>query len=539
MAAHLDALLDPDAPAMGALILKFREQIGADDAEVFGAGLRRVAGHLRPTPVRVTFGGHFSSGKSSLINMLVGIPLLPTSDYPETGVPCVLQAGEADQVLVRTKRGEKKIPFATEAIAKYVSLTGADGDYRDSIRAVKELGVTLASGSIPASATWVDSPGINDVRLRELVAGLASDGDILVWVVTSRQPLAMTEQKFLAAFIAEAGPASVVFILNAFLDSDTALAWETFTARRDRYVSRITSNIDTQGVPPQVVVTSARAAAAAPGGFGGPEARALLAQLSGPAAPWVVATRIFRAAAELSNVMEKLDARIAAEEQRVAAEESKIAAFEQARARQDDEFQRAVRQEISTLLGGYSRAAGDRAAQVTRKLMKGKTPKAPAYYQSRFNDKLRAVMKRVTRRAIKRINKCARTHGRRKLDDRGKESITRTLKPRFASIPGYTKSGGGIFKAIGEWWNSEKYQREAIKSQLSQAATDASANMLGATGRIAAEVGRYCMLSNAPPIPQVDQSRLNTLRAARLTLEKNAADPLRRALAAAQAQVGG
>jgi hypothetical protein len=540
LTAELDALIDPDAPAMRALVGRLRETIGGADAELLEAGLRRVAGHLAARPVRVTFGGHFSSGKSSLINLLIGTALLPTSDYPETGVPCLLQSGPANQVLARTGRREKKIPFSTAAIAEYVSLTGADGAYRDSVRAVKEVLVTLENGPIPAGATWVDSPGINDVKLEGLVSELAGAADILVWVVNSAQEFAVTEQRFVATHIAQAGPASVVFVLNARLESDTAAAWEKFTARLDRYRHRITDNVDTDGVPARVVATSARAAAAAPGGFGEREARALLGAVSDPADPRVAATRIFRATAELRGVIEKLAERVAAEEQRVAADLARGAARVLARRQQDDEFQRAVRQELSTLLGGCSGAIDKGAAQVTKKLMKGSTPKPGRYYETLFDNKLRAVSKRVTPRAVRVVSKCARAHGRDPLDDRGKDVIARLLKPHWSSIPGYSKQGSDIFAKIGEWWNSEKNQREAVKSQLRKAAAASTAELLGATDRIAAEATRLCAPRDAGSVPsRVDQSRLEALRAARLTLESGVAEPLRRALSAAQARAGG
>jgi Dynamin family len=525
------------SPTMGAVIQQLTRGLGGDDAEFIAEGLRRAASHLTPAPVRVTVGGHFSSGKSSLINMLIGTPLLPTDELPETGVPCLLQSGEANQVLMRTRRGVKKIPFSTQAISKYVSLIGADGAYRDSIRAVRDLRIILGNRPIPADATWVDSPGINDVTLTDVAAGLARDGDVLVWVVKSHQALAMTEQEFLAAHIAEAGPASVAFIVNAFLDSDTPHGWEAFTARQSRYVSRITQNIDTGGLPARVAVTSARAAAAHPDGFGGPEARALLASVSDPAAPLVTATRMFRATTELRGVMEKLSARVAAEEQRVAAEDSKIAAQQQARARQHDEFLRAVRQEIATLLSSHRSTADDCAAQVIRKLMRGSSPKPPNYYETRLNAKLRSAMNRISRGATKKVNQCARAHGHTRLDSRGGNAIASALEPRAVRIAGYS-SGSGFLQAVGDLFTGKKKQREAMRSQLSQAGADATARMLAATEQIVAEAAQYCTLQ-APPLPQVNRTRLNALRSARLTLETDVAEPLRRALAAAQEQAGG
>jgi Dynamin family len=539
----LDALadgLEPGGNTAAAIVKHVRECLGKDAAELVADGLRRVAARLRPVPVRIIVGGHFSSGKSSLINMLIGTELLPASDFPETGVPCLLQSGEASQVLVQTGRRPKSIPFSSAAIAAYVSLTGSDGRYRDSVFDVRELRVTLANRPIPADATWVDSPGINDVRLKETAAGLARGGDILVWVINSRQPLALTEQEFLRAHIAEAGPASVVFILNAFLDTDTPRAWEAFTARQHGYVSQlIATNIDTGSVPASLVSASARAATAAADAFGGPQARALLASLSEPAAPRVTATRVFRAAAELRDLVAKLNARLAAEEQRLAPERAKIAAIERERAQQQDDFERAVRQEITGLLAGYARTADSSAAPVITELMKSSVPKAPDYYATQLNEKLRIAMDVIARDAVRRINKQVRAHGRRKLDDAGQQAIASALRPRRVRIAGYAKPNvEGFRQKLGEWWNSGTNQKNAIEAELNYAASDAAARMLEASARITAEADRHCAVK-ARPVPAVDERRPNALRDAIRTLESNVGDPLARALAAAQTQAGG
>lgn len=174
--AALAGALDPDAGTMGPVTERLTRAAGADDAREVTEGLWRAARHLAARPVLVTFGGYFSSGKSSLLNMLIGTPLLPTGDLPETGVPCVLQSGDADQVTVRAGVGVAEIPFRTDAISKYVSLLGADGDYQESVKAVREVRITVRNPCIPGGATWVDSPGVNDKEaISELAARLAGE----------------------------------------------------------------------------------------------------------------------------------------------------------------------------------------------------------------------------------------------------------------------------------------------------------------------------------------------------------------------------
>lgn len=536
----LAAGLDPGIPAMAGIISQLRASVGRDEADLAAAGLRRVTGRLAEAPVRVTFGGHFSSGKSSLINMLIGTELLPVSDFRETGVPCLLQSGDANQVLVQTRRRAKKIAFTAEAIAQYVSLTGADGRSRNAELDAGELRITLASRPIPAGATWVDSPGINDARMKEIATGLARQGDVLVWVINSRQPLGLTEQEFLAERIAEGGPASVVFVLNAFLNSATTQAWQAFTAKQHPYVSQlIAKNIDTGTVPAPLVAVSAQAAVTTPAAFGGPEARALLASVSDPAAPQVAVTRVFRAIAEFRDLVTQLNARVAAEEQRLAPEYAKIAAIEKERAQQQDDFEQAVRREVTALLRGYTRTAERPAAEVIEDLMSKFAPKEPSYYAAQYNDKLRAAMNTVARDVVKKVNKSVRAHRRRKLDDAGEKAIATALRPRSLYISGYTKpSVEGIRKKLGVWWNLETNQKNEIERELNYAAADASTRMLDAVGRIAEQASRHCA-PRERPVSQVDERRLNAIRDAIRTLEKNVGDPLQRALSAAQTQAGG
>ena len=78
--------------------------------------------------------GSFSSGKSCMINALIGEELLPTGFLPETAVIGELHYGETKRITLYPKKGMWKDgdqPFdlkktTPEEIAKYVSLTADD-----------------------------------------------------------------------------------------------------------------------------------------------------------------------------------------------------------------------------------------------------------------------------------------------------------------------------------------------------------------------------------------------------------------------------
>ena len=67
---------------------------GTQVSDHLRARLRDIGEALGRPHVTLVFGGHFSSGKSTMINTLTGRVLLPASDFPETGVACVIRRGE-------------------------------------------------------------------------------------------------------------------------------------------------------------------------------------------------------------------------------------------------------------------------------------------------------------------------------------------------------------------------------------------------------------------------------------------------------------
>ena len=105
--------------------------------------LERIKADLDRPEAVVVFGGHYSSGKSTLINALLGRYLLPSSGFPETGVPCWLRAGEMDAAVVVTSEGSSPIAVDEGAIAREVSLMGDDMSYREHIADVVRVDVEL------------------------------------------------------------------------------------------------------------------------------------------------------------------------------------------------------------------------------------------------------------------------------------------------------------------------------------------------------------------------------------------------------------
>lgn len=154
----------------------------------------------------VLFIGAFSSGKSSMINTLIGERLLPTGFLPETAVIGELHYGTRKKIILYPKKGQwdgGDEPFeinpTPEEIAKYVSLSADD--------AVNSMGQT-AEGEVSEKkidakfekmivywpldilkdgVVFVDSPGINDPNANDyIVKGYLPNADAIVYVMDSQ-----------------------------------------------------------------------------------------------------------------------------------------------------------------------------------------------------------------------------------------------------------------------------------------------------------------------------------------------------------------
>jgi len=186
----------------------------------------RAAAVAEGSTIVVAFGGHFKAGKSSLVNALLGRAMMPIWDRPKTGVPCWIRPGTMDRALIERDGGLETIPCTLKAIDQATSVLGWDGRPRSELQAIHRLQIELAGLPLHGNLTWVDCPGLNDTReMDERLAEAAERADLLVWVVSSQQPLAQSEQKFLARHLSRRGLGSVVFVLNLFLIGDLETEW--------------------------------------------------------------------------------------------------------------------------------------------------------------------------------------------------------------------------------------------------------------------------------------------------------------------------
>jgi len=446
----LGVLLDPGTATNRAVLRNLADRAGRPLTDRMRKELAAGAARLADDSLRVVFGGHFSSGKSSMINMLIGRPLLPASDYPETGVPCFITAGAADGIEVVTSTRRRAVPFGTGSIAASVTLVGADGDYRDVIKKNTRLDVILASSPIGPDAVWVDSPGINDTaEMTKRATAVADEADVLVWLVSSKQSMSEVEQAMLREHIAAHGPASVVFLVNAFLDADTDAEWERFLRdHAQAHAARIEDGVDTGGTPKCIVFASARGAAGHQDRFGGPEARALLAEMTGPAYWRATATRVYRARAALTRLGERLDRQVSAEEAKLTAARAEHARAAAQLARRHREFLAAIGSEVRQVLA-RQREAADAAVRAAAAAVDA-TPRPENFYGQDLAVRLQVVADAIAADVATAVDARARRHGQPPLTAAARRQLAALLAPQPPTVVSGVIAGGfGKKMAIG------------------------------------------------------------------------------------------
>jgi len=177
----------------------------------------RLAERLAARRFHVSVLGEFKRGKSTLLDALIGEPLLPTGVIPVTAVPTEISFGPPETAVVYFD-GTRRLLGNKEDLADFVTESRNPANTRQVARVEvrREVGL-LASGLV-----LVDTPGIGSIHAHsDLVAGLAlKETDAAVVVLSADAPFSERERILLGNLAERKSP--TFFVLNKVdrLDSD-------------------------------------------------------------------------------------------------------------------------------------------------------------------------------------------------------------------------------------------------------------------------------------------------------------------------------
>jgi len=183
------------------------ELIGLDQAD------REACGWLKAKLVDETFNlvaaGQFKRGKSSVINALLGHPVLPVGVVPLTSVVTVLRYGPVPAATIIFEAGEPR-DVGLDALADYVT----ESRNPRNAKGVREVLVSYPSAWLGGGVRLVDTPGIGSVyeHNSDLTQRYLPQADAVLFVASVDQPMSRAELDFLDSIRPYAG--KVFCLLN-------------------------------------------------------------------------------------------------------------------------------------------------------------------------------------------------------------------------------------------------------------------------------------------------------------------------------------
>jgi hypothetical protein len=180
----------------------------ADAAEI-ARQAQELAGRVAEGRFYLACVGQFKRGKSTLLNALVGRPLLPTGVVPVTSAVTVLRGGADVAARVSFQDG-RSLPIPPEEIGSYVSESENPGN-RKGVRAVE---VFVPSPLLAGGMCLVDTPGLGSVfgGNAEVTRAFVPHLDAALVVTGADPPLSGDELRLVEEVAGQVG--NLIFALN-------------------------------------------------------------------------------------------------------------------------------------------------------------------------------------------------------------------------------------------------------------------------------------------------------------------------------------
>ena len=169
--------------------------------------LDKVQQTLQQKTLRLLVLGDLKRGKSTLINALLGAPILPSDVTPCTAVLTVLQFGMTPQVEVHFKDDREPVWIDIEAFRENYTIDPEEAKRLDETQeqAFPEVSHAIVEYPLPLleqGLEIIDSPGLNDTESRnQLVLEFMQDCHGVLFVFDATQPMTLDERRYLSNYL--------------------------------------------------------------------------------------------------------------------------------------------------------------------------------------------------------------------------------------------------------------------------------------------------------------------------------------------------
>jgi GTP-binding protein EngB required for normal cell division len=146
--------------------------------------------------------GQFKRGKSTLLNALTGVPILPVGVVPLTAAPTFLQYGEAAKITIQYKDGRPVDEFTGASTAERSTFLAGfvteKGNPKNKL-GVAEVQVDLPAPILSGGVVLIDTPGIGSTYRHNTSATIdfLEQCDAALFLVSADPPITEVELAFL------------------------------------------------------------------------------------------------------------------------------------------------------------------------------------------------------------------------------------------------------------------------------------------------------------------------------------------------------
>jgi GTPase Era involved in 16S rRNA processing len=195
--------------------------------------LNRLRTRLDEGLLRVAVLGQFKRGKSTLLNALLGAPVLPTGVTPVTAIPTFIKAGPKAAARITFQDGKEPLLTSVEGeipslLERYISEV-KNPHNRFNVESVE---IEVRSEFLDHGIVLIDTPGVGSTFLHNTRAAEAvlTECDAAVFIVSADPPITEVEVTYLSK-VQEMIP-KIFFALNKvdLLDSQERSMAERFLA---------------------------------------------------------------------------------------------------------------------------------------------------------------------------------------------------------------------------------------------------------------------------------------------------------------------
>ena len=231
--------------------------------------------------MRLLIVGEFSRGKSTLINAILGHPVLPSKANPATAVINTIQGGAEPRLRIIDQSGQcTDIALPEEKVNKfldqYVTTTN------EQAGKIKQVSITWPGRLENWDFEIVDTPGVNDLdeAREELTFNYLAEADACVLILDSQQPLSQSEISFLQYKVLSKDINRLLFVINR-MDEVTPAPDDATNLRLFNYVRGLLNETMTSLPSPEIYLVSSK--------------EALRARYKNAASPWLTPFEEFEA----------------------------------------------------------------------------------------------------------------------------------------------------------------------------------------------------------------------------------------------------